>query len=103
MGARHQVTTASANLTEDGKSSNLSEAPSETAELLLASHEATATTENNELPLSTPDVTEWNSEIGLHTDIEADDDNGEDLVGDSRHEDLMTEVELWHKIEQGIY
>ncbi|PIA43137.1 hypothetical protein AQUCO_02000516v1 [Aquilegia coerulea] len=104
MGVRHRVTTSSSNSTEEGKSVD-SASPAETAEPLLTSEESTATTETAEFPVSTPEGTEWTSELSssdevAYTNAEADVNNSEDLI--DQHEDLMTEVELWQQIEQGL-
>ncbi|XP_043720319.1 uncharacterized protein LOC122667906 [Telopea speciosissima] len=107
MGARNQGTYTHSNPQEDSRSME-SSTRAETAEPLLSSCEITTTVET-ERPASISEGMEWASEIecshhsdeiSQHTD---DVDDGEDLMESGRHEDRMTEVELWQELEQELY
>ncbi|KAL5698304.1 hypothetical protein ACHQM5_029362 [Ranunculus cassubicifolius] len=97
MRARHQVTTTA----ENGDPVEASITPSETTDPLITSHE-NMTIESVELPVSTSEANDCSSsdEVGIHTDD--GDSEEEDLIGVTRQEDLLTEVELWQQIEQEL-
>ncbi|KAM6585402.1 hypothetical protein CsatB_012404 [Cannabis sativa] len=107
MGPRQRSTTAVLN-------SSGSATETETSDGLLASSIksttiTTTTIENIDLPESSSGG--WTSEIEcsctdeiVHDGEENGDiSDGEDLMGHNRHEDRMTEVELWQQIEQELY
>ncbi|KAF8393638.1 hypothetical protein HHK36_021884 [Tetracentron sinense] len=109
MGARHRPTAALSNSTEEGNSMEPSTTATETIKPLLMPNE-TMTIETMELPLSTSESTEWTSKLKCsclgdlcpHTDMNADLDNDEDLMGHIRDDDHMTKVELWQQLEQEL-
>uniref|UniRef100_A0A803NYB8 Sn1-specific diacylglycerol lipase alpha n=1 Tax=Cannabis sativa TaxID=3483 RepID=A0A803NYB8_CANSA len=107
MGPRQRTTTAVLN-------SSGSATETETSDGLLTSSTksttiTTTTIENIDLPESSSGG--WTSEIEcsctdeiVHDGEENGDiSDGEDLMGHNRHEDRMTEVELWQQIEQELY
>ncbi|XP_042490682.1 uncharacterized protein LOC122070565 [Macadamia integrifolia] len=106
MGARNHGTYTHSDPQEDSKSM---ESPTRAviAKPLLSSCETATMVETEELPTSISEGMEWTSElecshideISQHTDV----DDGEDLLGYGRHEDRMTEVELWQELEQELY
>ncbi|KAK9726881.1 hypothetical protein RND81_05G243300 [Saponaria officinalis] len=86
-------------------SSESSPTSPETSEQLITSSESL------ELPVSSPERSNWNSDIGcsysdvrdLHHELEVDIADGEDLTDNHRNEDLTSEVELWHQLEHELY
>lgn len=111
MGPRQRTTIALSNSKEKSPGSATK---TETSEALLDSSERTTTTttiETIELPESSAGTIGWTSEIEcsysdeIVPDVDEDDDvsDGEDLMGHNRHEDRMTEVELWQQLEQELY
>ncbi|PON34240.1 Mono-/di-acylglycerol lipase [Parasponia andersonii] len=111
MGPRQRTTTVLSNSKEE--SSLGSAAKTETSELLLASlNRSTNTTTIETVELAEPSSRgiEWTSEIEcscsdeiVPDDQDGDISDGEDLMGHNRHEDRMTEVELWQQLEQELY
>lgn len=113
MGPRHRATASHSNQNEEH--SPRSTTRTEISEPFLASPNNTATTtstEDLELPVSSSGRIEWTSEIGCscsdeinpEVDEDAEISEGEDkLMGHNRHEDRMTEVELWQQLEQELY
>ncbi|EXC32304.1 Sn1-specific diacylglycerol lipase alpha [Morus notabilis] len=112
IGPRHRATASHSNSYEE--SSPRSATKTEAREPFLASPNKTITTtsaENVELPASTSGGMEWTSEIECsctdeivpEVDEDAEISEGEDLMGHNRHEDRMTEVELWQQLEQELY
>ncbi|OVA01403.1 Lipase [Macleaya cordata] len=99
MGARHRPTTASSNSKEDENVREPLTTTTEPVEPLLISHETTTRIETVELPVSTSEGIGWTSQV----ECSSSDDEGEDLMGHGRHEDRMTEVELWQQLEQELY
>ncbi|XP_018732155.2 uncharacterized protein LOC104450976 isoform X1 [Eucalyptus grandis] len=110
MGPRHRATTSRSSFKEE---SNLECSSSETAngEALLSYQRKATGMGTVEFPVSSAEGVEWTSEIecscseevnGL-ADGDADGDGGEDLNGDNRHEDHLTEVELWQQLEHDLY
>lgn len=113
MGPRHRATTSRSSFNEE---SNPECSSSETANgerLLSYQRKTTGKTmmETVELPVSSAEGIEWTSEIECscseevngHADGDADGDGGEDLTSDDRHEDRLTEVELWQQLEHDLY
>ncbi|PON83581.1 Mono-/di-acylglycerol lipase [Trema orientale] len=111
MGPRQRTTTALSNSKEENSLGSATKA--ETSELLLASPNGstnTTTIETVELAESSSRGIEWTSEIEcscsdeiVPDDQDGDISDGEDLMGNNRHEDRMTEVELWQQLEQELY
>ncbi|KAL5579586.1 hypothetical protein UlMin_012028 [Ulmus minor] len=110
MGPRHRAAASHSN-TEDN--SPLSAATTETSDPILASPKNTKATaiENIDIPVSSSRGLEWTSEVEcscsdeIVPDADGDaviDDDDEDL-SHGRHEDRMTEVELWQQLEQELY
>ncbi|GAB4850028.1 hypothetical protein Ancab_029326 [Ancistrocladus abbreviatus] len=106
MGSRHRATMIPS---KEGKnSSESSPTGPETSDPLLTSPRTSTTTETMELPASTSEGLEWNSEIerfhndatSMHSDMDVAD--GDNLIGHHRNEDHMTEVELWHQLEHKL-
>ncbi|XP_021720438.1 uncharacterized protein LOC110688068 isoform X2 [Chenopodium quinoa] len=70
-----------------------------------------STSETVDLPLSSSEGLQWNSETGcsysearhVQSELNVDVADGEDLVESPRNEDLMTEVELWQQLEHELY
>lgn len=107
MGPRQRTTTALSNSMEDCPGFATK---TETSEPLLESPKRTTsptTIGTIELPESSSGRIEWTSEIECSCSDEivpdADISDGEDLMGHDRHEDRMTEVELWQQLEQELY
>ncbi|KAL9228501.1 hypothetical protein vseg_004077 [Gypsophila vaccaria] len=84
-----------------------SPASAETSEPLVTTY-----SESLELPVSSPEGSNWNSGIrcsysdvrDLHHELEVDVADGEDdLTDNHKHEDLTSEVELWHQLEHELY
>ncbi|KAJ4950020.1 hypothetical protein NE237_026852 [Protea cynaroides] len=106
MGPRNQGTFMHSPPQENSRSME-SSIGAETAEPLLSSCETVTTVETKEMPTSITEVKEWASELECshkveiceHTDL----DDSEDPTGNGRHEDRMTEVELWEELEQELY
>ncbi|XP_021716549.1 uncharacterized protein LOC110684404 [Chenopodium quinoa] len=96
----------------DGQEQSSDFAPiiTETSEPLIGcSRESTS--ETADLPLSSSEGLQWNSETGcsysearhVQSELNVDVADGEDLVESPRNEDLMTEVELWQQLEHELY
>ncbi|XP_030544934.1 uncharacterized protein LOC115751136 isoform X4 [Rhodamnia argentea] len=113
MGPRQRTTTSRSSFKEE---SNLECSSSETAngEPLLSYQRKTmgkTMTGTVEFPVSSAEGIEWTSEIECScseevnedADGDADGDDGEGLTCDDRHEDRMTEVELWQQLEHDLY
>lgn len=64
-----------------------------------------------ELPVSSSDGLDWNSEAScscssstnIHHELDVDVADGESLTEQCGNEDIMTEVELWHQLEHELY
>ncbi|XP_062087834.1 uncharacterized protein LOC133794559 [Humulus lupulus] len=108
MGPRQRTTTAVLN-------SPGSATETETSDRLLTSSKSTTRTtttiETIDLPESSSGGIGWSSEIECSCTDEIVHDgeengdvcDGEDLMGHNRHEDRMTEVDLWQQLEQELY
>ncbi|KAI3980145.1 hypothetical protein MKX01_033286 [Papaver californicum] len=103
MGARHQTTTTCSNSKEDeGSTEPLSTTTTEHAESFLISQETTIRNNTEDSPVSTSEGVEWSTESQTGYSC-PDDGEGEDLMGNGRNEDHMTELELWEQLEQELY
>ncbi|PQP92103.1 uncharacterized protein Pyn_38589 [Prunus yedoensis var. nudiflora] len=113
MAPRHRASAAHSNSNDEGSSPGSSGRNKETSEPLLTSPKRmTSSTgiETIDLPVSSSVGMEWTSEVGcsysdgMHPDTDGDVDNeGERLMDHDRHEDRMTEVELWQHLEHELY
>ncbi|XP_059640862.1 uncharacterized protein LOC132283009 [Cornus florida] len=112
MGPRHRATAARTNLNGGENSAESFSTKTETSEPLLTSpRKTTSTFETAELPMSSSEGIVWNSEIecscsdemALHGDVVADLAVDEDPIEHNRHEDRMTEAELWQQLEHELY
>ena len=112
IGPRQRATASHSDSTEEN--SLVSATKTETSEPLLVSANGTTTTtiiETSELSASSSRGVEWTSKIESSYSDEivpvgdegADISDSEDLMGHNRHEDRMTEVELWQQLEQELY
>ncbi|KAK9281465.1 hypothetical protein L1049_004368 [Liquidambar formosana] len=112
MGPRHRTTATHSNSKEEGNFSESSSTETQTSEPLLGSpHKTTTIIETIELPVSSSEGTKWTSEIecscsdemGPHADGDVDIDDVGGIMGHDRHEDRMTEAELWQQLEHELY
>lgn len=105
MGPRQRAAASHSNSREE--SSPGSHSPNkETSEPLLTSP-TTTTRESADLPVSSSVRMEWTSEIEYSSSGEIGPDaglvDGEDLMYHNKHQDRMTEVELWQQLEHELY
>lgn len=108
IGPRRRANTVSSD--GQGQSSEFSPLSAEASKPLGASPRV-STSENVELPLSSPEGLQWNSGIGcsysearhIQNELDVDVADGEDLIESPRNEDLVNEVELWHQLEHELY
>ncbi|KAJ7951493.1 Lipase [Quillaja saponaria] len=115
MGPRRRATFFSSNSKEEGDSIESSDpANEETSEPLISSPKKgtnSAAVDTIDLPVSSSIGIEWTSEIecscsdevGPNADGDADLNDHEDIMGHNRHEDRITEVELWQQLEHELY
>ncbi|CAK9179860.1 unnamed protein product [Ilex paraguariensis] len=111
MGPRHRATAARTSSNKLGKSPEHSSTIIETSDPLLTSTQETTSIETVGLPASSSDGMVWNSEIEcscsddmvLQSDVDGGLRGGEDLMDHGRHEDHMTEVDLWQHLEHELY
>ncbi|ONI15356.1 hypothetical protein PRUPE_3G038800 [Prunus persica] len=113
MAPRHRASAVHSNSNDEGSSPGSSGRNKETSELLLTSPKRmTSSTgiETIDLPVSSSVGMEWTSEVGcsysdgMRPDTDGDVGNeGERLMDHDRHEDRMTEVELWQHLEHELY
>ena len=109
MGPRHRVTAVSN--AQAGDSSEPSSRIESSEPLLTSPTSAQTSIGSTELPISSLEGLEWSSEIecscsdemGPHSHGDACLDEDEDIMAQDRHEDRMTEVELWQQLEQELY
>lgn len=79
----------------------------ETSAPFLATCEVTSSSiDSSEIPVSSSGGVVWSSgscssEVGYGVDVDLDE--GEDVLDHDRHQDRMTEVELWQQIEKELY
>lgn len=79
----------------------------ETSAPFLATSEVTSSSiDSSEIPVSSSGGVVWSSgscssEVGYGVDVDLDE--GEDVLDHDRHQDRMTEVELWQQIEKELY
>lgn len=110
MGPRHRVTAVSV-AQEAGNPSELSSRIESSEPLLKSPNSSKTTNESTELPVSSLEGLEWSSEIecscsdeiGPHSHGDACLDEDEEIMAQDRHEDRMTEVELWQQLEHELY
>lgn len=110
MGPRHRVTAVS-DAQEAGNPSELSSRIESSEPLLKSPNSSKTTNESTELPISSLEGLEWSSEIecscsdeiGPHSHGDACLDEDEEIMAQDRHEDRMTEVELWQQLEHELY
>ncbi|XVE51840.1 hypothetical protein DITRI_Ditri02bG0073300 [Diplodiscus trichospermus] len=111
IGPRHRGTAARSNSMEEGSSKESFPNKAETSEPLLTlpqRNSSSSTIETIGLPVSSSGV-EWISENEClcsdepHHDMDADLDDGEELISHKSHEDCMNEVELWQQLEHELY
>ncbi|KAL3528573.1 hypothetical protein ACH5RR_007895 [Cinchona calisaya] len=78
----------------------------ETFEPFLATSEvSTSSIDSSDVPVSSGGMV-WSSvrsSSEIRCGVDADLDEGEDVLDHDRHQDRMTEVELWQQIEQELY
>ncbi|CAM8949870.1 unnamed protein product [Rhodiola kirilowii] len=103
MGPRYRASATRSNAKEDDtdESSSLTE----TSESLLAFKQEATIVETIEDPSASTQTDEWRSEIECcaEPDTSADGELEEkDLLGHDRHEDRMTEFELWQQLEKEL-
>ncbi|KAF3452014.1 hypothetical protein FNV43_RR08110 [Rhamnella rubrinervis] len=108
MGPRQRATASHSNSREESSPGPRSPIKETSEPLLTSSQNTTTTRESAELPVSSSSVRmEWNSEFeySISGDIDPDTglDDGEDLMCHNRHQDRMTEVELWQQLEHELY
>ncbi|CAI9114441.1 OLC1v1015167C2 [Oldenlandia corymbosa var. corymbosa] len=100
MGPRRRATNSQMKIDEGRDSLESSALRGETSD------ETTSIVESSELPVSTSERTMWSSEIctdDMTSDVHTFVDDGEDVLDHDRHQDRMTEVELWQQLEQELY
>lgn len=108
MAPRHRTSAVCSNSNDEASSAESSCGHTETSEPLLTSPKTrTSSSVIENLPVSTSVRMEWTSEIGcsisdsgMHPDIDEDVSNEGDH---DRHEDRMTEAELWQQLEHELY
>lgn len=113
MAPRHRASAAHSNSNDEGNAPGSSDGNTETSEPLIASPKrmtSSAAIETIDLPVSSSVGLEWTSEIdcsysdGMRSGTDGDVGNeGEGLMDHDRHEDRMTEVELWQQLEHELY
>lgn len=113
MAPRHRASAAHSNSNDEGNSPGSSGRNKETSDPLLTSPKRmTSSTgiETIDLPVSSSVGMEWTSEVGcsysdgMRPDTDGDVGNEvERLMDHDRHEDRMTEVELWQHLEHELY
>ncbi|RXH88876.1 hypothetical protein DVH24_000475 [Malus domestica] len=113
MAPRHRASAAHSNSNDEGSSGGSYGGNTETSDPLLTSpRRITSSTaiETIDLPVSSSVGMEWTSEIDcsysdrMRQDADGDvGDEHEGLTDHDRHEDRMTEVELWQQLEHELY
>jgi len=108
MGPRRRALSAYSN-SKDGESSPRSSSThTDSSEALLGSPKKAINAKNMNLPVSSS-IEEWSSEIecgnGSSSDTEVDVNHGDhqNVMDHGRYDDQMSEVELWHQLENELY
>ncbi|XP_068478161.1 uncharacterized protein [Phaseolus vulgaris] len=108
MGPRRRALSAYSN-SKDGESSPRSSSTNtDSSEALLGSPKKAINAKNMNLPVSSS-IEEWSSEIecgnGSGSDTEVDVNHGDhqNVMDHGRYDDQMSEVELWHQLENELY
>ncbi|XP_027907669.1 uncharacterized protein LOC114166979 isoform X2 [Vigna unguiculata] len=108
MGPRRRALSAYSN-SRDGESSPTSSSTNiDCSESLLRSPKKAINAKNMNLPVSSS-IEEWSSEIecanesSSDTDVDVDHGDRQNLMDHDRYDDQMSEVELWHQLENELY
>ncbi|KAL3511602.1 hypothetical protein ACH5RR_024319 [Cinchona calisaya] len=107
MGPRHRSSNKQIDINVGGDSLESSAIHRETYEPALVSSEVTTSSiESSEIPVCSSEGIVWSSgscSNEIRCGDGADLDDGQDVLDHDRHQDRMTEVELWQQIEQELY
>ncbi|KAK6911846.1 Fungal lipase-like domain [Dillenia turbinata] len=112
IGPRQRPVGTRSNSMVERDSSEPSSFEGETLEPLLTSPDRASTSiQTTQGSLSRSEGSELTSKIEcsysdnivLHAEMETDVDDGDDLMGHNRHDERMTEVELWQQLEHELY
>lgn len=107
MGPRRRSSNKQASTNDVGRSLESSAIHGETSEPFLATSEvATSSIDSSEIPVSSSGGMVWSSgscSSEIRCGVDADLDEGEDVLDHDNNQDQMTEVELWQQIEQELY
>lgn len=106
VGPRRRPSSNQLNYNNGGDSMASSSTQEEASASLLRTSDVSASTERLELPVSSLEGLVWSS--GMSEDInlcggDSQVDDCEDILEHERHENHMTEVELWQQLEQELY
>ena len=107
MGPRRRSANKQGSTNDGAESLESSAIHGETSEPFLATSEVTSSSiDSSEIPVSSSGGVVWSSgscSSEIRCGVDADLDEGEDVLDHDRHQDRMTEVELWQQIEKELY
>lgn len=108
MGPRRRALSTHSNSKDEESSPTSSSTNIDSSDALLGSPKKAINAKNMNLPVSSS-IEEWSSEIDCgnesssETEVDVDHGDRQNVMDHDRYEDQMSEVELWHQLENELY